>query len=122
VSYILLLILVVNLSGVAKKNTTFLISLLLYFWNKPLNSKEKVLCEFHKLSSHFFKSKDTFMKKYMIYHFRWQLSAWIMLPLMGLLESSLPLWFNLMLGQFFGALIFWFIDLRIFRSTKGCYE
>jgi hypothetical protein len=38
-----------------------------------------------------------------------------MLPFMILLEAHLPLWANLMLGQFIGALIFWEIDKRIFK-------
>lgn len=58
------------------------------------------------------------MKKhiiYTIYHLRWQLSGIVMMPFMLFLESTLPLWANLMLGQFIGALIFWEIDKRIFK-------
>lgn len=55
-------------------------------------------------------------KRYAIYHLRWQISAWIMLPLMTLLELYVPLWFNLMIGQFFGAIIFWKLDKNIFRN------
>jgi len=56
------------------------------------------------------------MKRYIIYHIRWQLSAWLMLPIMTILESSLPLWINLMIGQCFGAIIFWTIDKWIFKN------
>ncbi len=61
------------------------------------------------------KIKNLFTKQYGIYHLRWQISAWVMLPFMLLLEVHLPLWGNLMLGQFIGALIFWEIDKRIFK-------
>jgi len=61
------------------------------------------------------KIKKLFTKQYAIYHLRWQISAWIMLPFMLLLETYLPLWGNLMLGQFIGALIFWNIDKYIFK-------
>ena len=54
---------------------------------------------------------------YLVYHLRWQVSAWLMLPLMLLLESLLPLWANLMAGQFFGAIVFWFIDKKIFEKN-----
>lgn len=56
--------------------------------------------------------------KYFIYHLRWQLSAWVMFPLMLFFESfSMPLWLNLMIGQFFGALVFWHVDKRIFKEN-----
>ncbi len=54
------------------------------------------------------------MKKYTIYHIRWQISALVMMPIMIFLEQHLPLWQNLMIGQFVGALIFWNIDKWIF--------
>jgi len=56
------------------------------------------------------------MKRYALYHLRWQVSAWVMLPVMAILESILPLWSNLMVGQFFGALTFWWVDRFIFRD------
>ena len=56
------------------------------------------------------------MRRYLIYHLRWQISAWIMLPVMICLELYLPLWGNLMLGQLFGAFVFWGIDKRIFKK------
>ena len=59
------------------------------------------------------------MKRYSIYHLRWQISALVMMPIMIFLESQgLPLWQNLMAGQFVGALIFWEIDKRIFGTHK----
>jgi len=53
-------------------------------------------------------------KQYGIYHLRWQISALVMMPIMIFLEAHLPLWGNLMVGQFVGALIFWEVDKRIF--------
>ena len=39
-----------------------------------------------------------------------------MMPIMIFLEKQgLPLWCNLMIGQFVGALIFWNIDKLIFK-------
>jgi len=63
--------------------------------------------------------KDLKSKKFGIYFTRWQASAWIMLPLMLLLESlGFSLWLNLMIGQAFGALIFWEVDKFIFKNHK----
>ena len=57
-------------------------------------------------------------KRYLIYHIRWQISAWVMMPVMLFLErQGLPLWKNLIIGQAFGACVFWFVDKWIF-STK----
>jgi hypothetical protein len=57
------------------------------------------------------------MKTYGIYHLRWQISAWVMLPSMLYLESlGTPLWVNLMMGQAMGATIFWKIDKWIFKK------
>lgn len=38
-----------------------------------------------------------------------------MFPLMQLLAPYIDLWFNLLLGQVFGALVFYQIDKRIFK-------
>jgi hypothetical protein len=62
--------------------------------------------------------KDLLSKKFGIYFTRWQISAWVMLPVMLVLESFLPLWLNLMIGQAVGALIFWEIDKYIFHNHK----
>jgi len=39
-----------------------------------------------------------------------------MLPMMILLESYLPIYLNLPIGQAFGACIFYFVDKRIFND------
>jgi len=58
-------------------------------------------------------------KQYGVYHLRWQLSAFLMMPFMiGLEIIGLPLWINLMIGQFIGAIVFWEIDKRIFGQHK----
>jgi hypothetical protein len=58
--------------------------------------------------------------RYIVYHLRWQLSAVVMMPVMySLYAFQLPLWATLMLSQFFGALIFWYIDLLIFTNTRS---
>lgn len=41
-----------------------------------------------------------------------------MMPIMMFLEAHLPLWQNLMVGQFVGAIIFWQIDKWIFKAHK----
>lgn len=57
------------------------------------------------------------MKLKILYYLRWILSAFIMLPLMNYLENiGFELWINLILGQSFGALIFWNIDKWIFNK------
>ena len=56
------------------------------------------------------------MKRYLIYHLRWQVSAFVMMPIMAYLEGKVPLEINLMIGQFIGALIFWWIDRLIFKK------
>lgn len=59
------------------------------------------------------------MKRYFIYHLRWQISALVMMPIMLLLEAQgWPLWLNLMAGQLVGAFIFWEVDKRIFGTHK----
>jgi hypothetical protein len=55
-------------------------------------------------------------KKFSLYHVRWQLSTLVMLPLMVVLESYLPIYLNLPIGQAFGACIFYFVDRRIFKD------
>lgn len=57
--------------------------------------------------------------RYFAYHLRWQLSALIMMPIMYSLNAmKLPLWVAFMTSQFFGALIFWYIDLFIFSDSN----
>jgi hypothetical protein len=55
------------------------------------------------------------MKQYLIYHIRWQLSAWIMMPVIYQLKE-LPLWMSFCISQFVGAIIFWYVDKRIFSK------
>jgi hypothetical protein len=62
--------------------------------------------------------KDYFTKTYGIYLVRWLLSALIMLPVMMFLESILPLWANLIVGQIFGSIIFFKIDKWIFSDDE----
>jgi len=57
-------------------------------------------------------------KQFWIYFIRWQISAWVMLPVMMMLETMFTLWLNLMIGQAFGALVFWNIDKWIFKTHK----
>ena len=63
--------------------------------------------------------KSLFTKQYAVYHFRWQISAIVMMAPMIILQAlGLPLWLNLMIGQFIGAIIFFEIDRRIFGGHK----
>lgn len=55
------------------------------------------------------------MDRFIIYVFRWILSGLIMYPLMQLLSPYVSLWFNILIGQIFGACIFYYVDKRIFR-------
>jgi hypothetical protein len=60
--------------------------------------------------------KEFFTKQYAIYLARWIISAFVMMPIMLFLESILPLWGNLLVGQVFGSLIFFKIDKWIFKE------
>ncbi|XGI83405.1 hypothetical protein ACEU6E_09020 [Halorutilales archaeon Cl-col2-1] len=54
-------------------------------------------------------------KRYLIYHGRWQLSTLVMMLPMTVLDLlSLPVQINLIITQFIGACIFWFVDRKIF--------
>jgi hypothetical protein len=57
-------------------------------------------------------------KAYIKYHIRWQVSSIVMLLIMWPLEHwlDLPIVFNLPIGQFFGALVFWRIDNWIIKG------
>lgn len=55
------------------------------------------------------------MKQYFIYHIRWQVSAWVMMPFIYTLKA-LPLWQSFCISQFVGAIIFWYVDKRIFNK------
>lgn len=54
--------------------------------------------------------------QFSVYHLRWQASTAVMLPMMIVLESYLPIYLNLPIGQAFGACIFYFVDRRIFKD------
>ena len=56
--------------------------------------------------------------RFLLYLFRWQVSAVVMMPLMLILERKLcwPLWATLPAGQMFGGFVFWNIDKWIFRE------
>ena len=61
--------------------------------------------------------KNLIKNQYFVYHLRWQLSAFVMMPFMiGLESMGLPLWQNLMIGQFIGAVIFFKLDQYIFKE------
>lgn len=54
---------------------------------------------------------------FIVYWFRWLLSAVVMLPFMIVLEMvQIPLWLNLFIGQSIGSIIFFKIDKYIFRE------
>jgi len=60
------------------------------------------------------------IKRYLIYHLRWQVSAIIMMgPMMILQAFGFPLWLNLSIGQFIGAIIFYYIDKKIFSGREA---
>jgi cytosine/uracil/thiamine/allantoin permease len=61
------------------------------------------------------------MKRYFVYHLRWQISAWVMMPVMYTL-SNLELWQSFCISQFFGAIMFWYIDKAIFKNERKDYE
>lgn len=56
-------------------------------------------------------------RQYFLYHIRWQISAWVMMPIMYLL-TELPIWQSFCVSQFFGAIIFWQVDKWIFKERK----
>lgn len=60
---------------------------------------------------------------YFLYHLRWQASALLMMPVMLMLDHvGIPLWANLPVGQFFGALVFWKIDDALFKFKSSVCE
>jgi hypothetical protein len=63
--------------------------------------------------------KKIFYHRYIIYHLRWQISAFVMMiPMICLEKLGLPLWENLMIGQFIGACVFYVIDKKIFSIKE----
>ena len=62
-------------------------------------------------------------KTIVIYYLRWIFSALVMYPVMGILQKlNLSLFFNLIIGQIFGATLFWNIDKRIFKYKEAIDE
>lgn len=60
------------------------------------------------------------MKKYLIYHLRWQSGFIISIPCMYFFKDylELPSWLVVLIFQFIGALIFYPIDKYIFNKKK----
>ncbi len=55
-------------------------------------------------------------KRYFEYHLRWQVSGWFMIPILYFIEDlGKPLWTNIMIAQFTGAIVFWKIDKWLFE-------
>jgi len=64
--------------------------------------------------------KKLISHKYFIYHLRWQISALVMMgPMLFLQMFGFPLWLNLSIGQFIGAIIFYSIDKKIFAGKEA---
>jgi len=55
------------------------------------------------------------VKKYLIYHLRWQISGVVMMPVL-LLTKNLGTIAGVIIAQFLGAIIFWFVDKYIFTK------
>jgi len=64
----------------------------------------------------------TLQKRYLKYHFRWQVSGFVMMVPMYLVQKLFPtleLGINIQIAQFIGAIIFWYIDKHlIFEPSK----
>lgn len=59
------------------------------------------------------------VKRYLLYHLRWQASAVIMAPVMWALEAAIPSnLIRLILASAFGAAVFYMIDRRIFGASS----
>lgn len=65
-----------------------------------------------------FDVSDEFVKKYTLYHGRWQLSSVMMMVPMYVFSTllSLPIWIAFPIVHVIGAVIFWYIDEWIFAS------
>jgi hypothetical protein len=61
---------------------------------------------------------NKFVKQYLIYHGRWQLSAVVMMAPMYLFSTTLdlPVWIAFPIVHVIGAIIFWYIDKFIFTE------
>lgn len=60
------------------------------------------------------------MKKYLLYHFRWQTGAIITIPAMYLFIDimNLSTWIAVIFMQFVGAIVFYPIDQYIFKKKE----
>ena len=58
------------------------------------------------------------MKKYLIYHARWQTGFILQYPLTYLMIDmwQLPTWLYCVLFAFIGACVYWFVDQWIFKK------
>jgi len=54
------------------------------------------------------------MRKYLIYLLRWQISGIVMMPVL-MLTKNLGTVIGVIIAQLIGAIIFWFVDKRIFK-------
>ena len=54
------------------------------------------------------------MRKYLVYHLRWQISGIVMMPVL-MLTKNLGTVIGVILAQLIGAAIFWYIDKKIFK-------
>ncbi len=55
-------------------------------------------------------------KKYILYHLRWQSGFFVFYPVFRLLDGRVSYVAEIILSQFIGAVIFWWIDKYIFRK------
>jgi len=57
-------------------------------------------------------------KKYVMYHFKWQMGAIVTIPLMYILLDYLHInyWVSVLIFQFVGALVFYPVDKFIFKK------
>jgi membrane protein YqaA with SNARE-associated domain len=58
-----------------------------------------------------------FNKRYFMYIGRWQMSSFVLFPIIYLLNDK-PLLATI-LGNLVGGMIFWYVDKWIFRSKKS---
>jgi hypothetical protein len=59
------------------------------------------------------------LKRYLIYHGRWQLSTIVMAVPITILTMYLPAAVALALAQFMGACVFWYLDRWIFSDQNS---
>lgn len=60
-------------------------------------------------------------KKYVAYHLRWQLGWFVFTPILYILIDyfKFPLWSSMIIAQFIGACIFWYVDRLIFKNNQS---